>query len=81
MSMKSRIRKVATFLALNLLFFALYLNFVHADAQLVQDNAPTLKEPTSAFGETEVVKNPENYNNRQPIPAASFKTGNGSQPY
>lgn len=59
--MKSRIRKVATFLAFNLLFFALYLNWVHADAQLPLDAATTIKEAAPAFGETHLVKNPEKY--------------------
>lgn len=59
--MTSRIRKVATFLAFNLLFFAVYLNFVHADAQLPYDITPTIKEPSPAFGETRLVKDPEKY--------------------
>ncbi len=59
--MRSRIRKVATFLAFNLLFFALYLNFVHADAQLPQDNSAAPYDAVPAFGETELVKNPEKY--------------------
>lgn len=59
--MKSRIRKVATFLAFNLLFFAVYLNFVHADAQLPHDVSSSLKEASPAFGETQLVKNPEKY--------------------
>lgn len=59
--MKSRIRKVATFLAFNLLFFAVYLNFVHADAQLPHDISPTMKEASPAFGETRLVKDPEKY--------------------
>jgi hypothetical protein len=31
--MQRRVRKVVNFFAFNLLFFALYLNFVHKDAQ------------------------------------------------
>ena len=29
--MKKRVRKIANFFAFNLLFFALYLNFIHKD--------------------------------------------------
>ena len=29
--MKRRVRKIANFFAFNLLFFALYLNFIHKD--------------------------------------------------
>lgn len=79
--MRSRVRKIATFLALNLLFFALYLNFVHADAQLVPDGMPVVKEPAAAFGETTPVDNPESNNNRQPIPTANANTVGESQPY
>jgi hypothetical protein len=45
--MKRRIRKIVNFFAFNLLFFALYLNFIHKDkgATLpvaVQSNAPAI---------------------------------------
>ena len=33
--MKRRIRKIANFFAFNLLFFALYLNFIHKDKATV----------------------------------------------
>jgi hypothetical protein len=33
--MKRRIRKIANFFAFNLLFFALYLNFVHKDKNII----------------------------------------------
>lgn len=43
--MKRRIRKIVNFFAFNLLFFALYLNFIHKDKTVsepvpVQMNAP-----------------------------------------
>lgn len=43
--MKRRIRKIVNFFAFNLLFFALYLNFIHKDKTVtepvpVQTNAP-----------------------------------------
>jgi hypothetical protein len=44
--MKRRIRKIVNFFAFNLLFFALYLNFIHKDKTIaepvsVQTNAAT----------------------------------------
>lgn len=50
--MKRRIRKVANFFAFNLLFFALYLNFVHKDKGQVAVSHPTVQSP--AFSETRV---------------------------
>jgi hypothetical protein len=47
--MKNRIRKIATFFAFNLLFFALYLNFIHKDRP-VQPTYPSSQHPTAAFG-------------------------------
>ena len=35
--MKSRVRKIANFFAFNLLFFALYLNFIHKDNKVLRD--------------------------------------------
>lgn len=34
--MKRRIRKIVNFFAFNLLFFALYLNFIHKDKTMVE---------------------------------------------
>ena len=46
---KTRIRKIANFFAFNILFFALYLNFIDRDSSLMppQDN-----QQTAAFGST-----------------------------
>ena len=38
--MKRRVRKVANFFAFNLLFFALYLNFIHKDKSSFPVAAP-----------------------------------------
>lgn len=35
--MKNRISKVINFFAFNLLFFALYLNFIHQDANVITE--------------------------------------------
>ncbi len=38
--MKRRVRKIANFFAFNLLFFALYLNFIHRDKPLPLPEQP-----------------------------------------
>jgi hypothetical protein len=59
--MKRRIRRIANFFAFNLLFFALYLNFIH------KENATTASIPeqnirnTAAVGGTVPVNHPEKY--------------------
>ncbi len=61
--MKRRIRKIVNFFAFNLLFFALYLNFIHSD------NAATADIPAeynaSAFTGTVLVENPAEYLKQQ----------------
>ncbi len=57
--MKRRIRKIVNFFAFNLLFFALYLNFIHKDNSVVQ---PVLVQPNAAaYNGTVPVQNPEKY--------------------
>jgi hypothetical protein len=60
--MKRRIRRIANFFAFNLLFFALYLNFIHKDkaaAALPEQGVQT----TAAVGSggTVLVNHPEKY--------------------
>lgn len=61
--MKRRVRKIVNFFAFNLLFFALYLNFIHNDkvvaATTVSDNNQASN--TAAFSGTVLVENPEQY--------------------
>jgi hypothetical protein len=61
--MKRRIRKVVNFFAFNLLFFALYLNFIHKDKpNLVITPAPIqAASNTAALNGTVLVANPEKY--------------------
>lgn len=58
--MKKRISRVLNFFAFNLLFFALYLNFVHRD-----NNSQALPAPRSTVASTTkatvLVSNPEQY--------------------
>ena len=60
--MKRRIRKIVNFFAFNLLFFALYLNFIHKD-RANSDTAPAVVSTSatnaSAYTGTVLVQNPE----------------------
>ena len=63
--MKRRIRKIVNFFAFNLLFFALYLNFIHKD-RANNDIAPAavVSSPAnsaSAYTGTVLVQNPEKF--------------------
>ena len=62
--MKRRIRKIVNFFAFNLLFFALYLNFIHKD-RANNDIAPAAvvgtQTTTSAYTGTVLVQNPEKF--------------------
>ena len=58
--MKRRVRKIANFFAFNLLFFALYLNFIHKDKTTVPGiNQTASQETTAAFSGTVLVDNPQ----------------------
>ena len=59
--MRTRLRKIANFLAFNFLFFALYLNFIHKDKQLVMGTEQSVKPTAAAFSGTVLVKNPQKY--------------------
>jgi hypothetical protein len=60
--MKRRVRKIANFFAFNLLFFALYLNFIHKDkVTTATATEQTAQQNTAAFSGTVLVDNPEKY--------------------
>ena len=60
--MKKRVRKIANFFAFNLLFFALYLNFIHKDNQATTSAETAVVQPTAAaFSGTVLVEHPEKY--------------------
>jgi hypothetical protein len=60
--MKRRIRKVVNFFAFNLLFFALYLNFIHKDnAGIESAPASVSTSASSSYNGTVLVQNPEKY--------------------
>jgi len=62
--MKRRIRKIVNFFAFNLLFFALYLNFIHKDRANI-DVAPAVVNTSinnaAAYTGTVLVQNPEKF--------------------
>ncbi len=62
--MKRRIRKVVNFFAFNLLFFALYLNFIHKDKTGVETAPASVSTNASSFTGTVLVQNPEKYLNK-----------------
>lgn len=63
--MKRRVRKIANFFAFNLLFFALYLNFIHKDK--IAPVTSTAVQPTAAaaFSGTVLVETPADYISQQ----------------
>jgi hypothetical protein len=63
--MKRRVRKIANFFAFNLLFFALYLNFVHKDKLASVNNATVQTTAAAAFSGTVRVDNPTEYLTQQ----------------
>lgn len=54
-----RLRKILNFAAFNLLFFALYLNFIHKDQDIlpVSNKTTTVKKANT----TQLVANPDQY--------------------
>jgi hypothetical protein len=59
--MKRRIRKIVNFFAFNLLFFALYLNFIHKDKAIVEP--VPIKVNTATINGTIPVQDVEKYLN------------------
>ncbi len=71
--MKRRVRKIANFFAFNLLFFALYLNFIHKDNQNVTSVMPvaSTQQPAAFSGTTVMVNNPIQQAEQIALPAAT----------
>ena len=77
--MKKRVRKIANFFAFNLLFFALYLNFIHKDSNVVVESSiVTGQMATPAFSETVKVENPERSSNTIAPAAADQKSASNT---
>jgi hypothetical protein len=60
--MKKRVSRILNFFAFNLLFFALYLNFIHKDTNTLP--APSPKNVNAISKGTVLVSNPEQYLNK-----------------
>jgi len=60
--MKRRIRKIVNFFAFNLLFFALYLNFIHKD-KAVAEPIPVQTNAAATISGTVPVQDVEKYLN------------------
>jgi hypothetical protein len=58
--MKRRIRRIANFFAFNLLFFALYLNFIHKDKPAGAAPEQGIQSAATVIG-TVPVSHPEKY--------------------
>lgn len=71
--MKLHLRKVVNFFAFNLLFFALYLNFIHQDKPAVE--VSSVVSGAGAVSGAVLVQNPEQYVNKKQNeqPAAAEK--------
>lgn len=68
--MKRRVRKIANFFAFNLLFFALYLNFIHKDKSNLVTTPPAQQTSNNAaFSGTVLVENPEQIIKKETIAA------------
>ena len=59
--MKSRVRKIANFFAFNLLFFAVYINFIHKDQKSAGNAERKDKPKAAAFSGTVLAEHPEKY--------------------
>ena len=57
--MRKRVSRIVNFIAFNLLFFALYLNFIHKDSNSISAIAPS--PATVSVTHTVLVENPEQY--------------------
>ena len=74
--MKRRVRKIANFFAFNLLFFALYLNFIHKDKKppiVDMEQASQQQQNTDPFGGTVLVDNPDQYTQKKQTAVATQK--------
>lgn len=58
--MKRRVRKIANFFAFNLLFFALYLNFIHKDKSPFPTEQ-TVQSKRAALSGTVLVENQDQF--------------------
>ena len=68
--MKRRVRKIVNFFAFNLLFFALYLNFIHKDNATLTVPVNQPQQQTAAFSGTGQAEQPnKNLGNKSSVTA------------
>jgi len=67
--MKSRVRRIANFIAFNLLFFALYLNFIHRDKASAIEQLPQSK--TAGFAGTVLTETPSSHTEKNSMVEAN----------
>lgn len=70
--MKRRVSKIANFFAFNLLFFALYLNFIHKDESALNGMNQVATSQPAAFSNSSVsVNNTESQHTKADQPAGT----------
>ena len=73
--MKRRVRKIANFFAFNLLFFALYLNFIHKDKSGLPVATQTASQQNAAaFSGTVLVDNPGQLQEKKNLSTATTQS-------
>lgn len=69
--MKRRLRKIVNFFAFNLLFFALYLNFIHKDENVNYFAQPETAQARPAFGDVTAKNTPQAVTAQSPASVAT----------
>lgn len=72
--MKKRIYNLANFLAFNVLFFAVYLNFIQKTNNPASTSKSSVKTEKETLLQTQVVENPEEYINARTSIANNSKS-------
>jgi hypothetical protein len=73
--MKRRVRKIANFFAFNLLFFALYLNFIHKDKSGLPVATQTASQQNAAaFSGTVLVDNPDQLQEKKNVATSTTQS-------
>jgi hypothetical protein len=73
--MKRRVRKIANFFAFNLLFFALYLNFIHKDKSGLPVATQTASQQNAAaFSGTVLVDNSDQLQEKKNVTTSTTQS-------
>lgn len=76
--MRKRVHRVANFLAFNLLFFALYLNFIYKDPGTVPTTVKSQQEPAAFSGTLVDSKAETGHQAAQPISTDKIAPAKGT---